>query len=46
MDYTTVLHEQVTKGSHSTNLLYEYDYLPYSHKIICFTAPVGLGITK
>ena len=46
MDYATTLHGQVTKGSCSTSLLHEYDYLPHLYKIIRLTTPVGLGTTK
>ena len=34
MDYATALCGWVTMGSHSTSLLYEYDYLPRPHKVI------------
>ena len=31
---------------HATTMCLPHVYLPYPHKVICLTAPVGLGITK
>ena len=46
MDYTAILHRQITRGSCSISLLHEYSYLPHPHKVIRLIAPVGLGTTK
>ena len=46
MDYAATLHGQVTRGSCSTSLLPEYNYLPRPHKVIHLNTPVNSDVPK